>query len=99
MPQHQQYAHMCESHQFTYQKDRKFYFSHLQEPLTSLEEVVMKNRGFLDFIFLQQGELCAALGEKLYLYVNHSGMVRESKAKIREELNKYKRLQNQSSMI
>lgn len=30
-----------------------------------------------------------ALGEKCYLYAKHSGMVRESKAKIREELDKF----------
>lgn len=61
----------------------------LQESLTSLAEVAMQNRRDIDFIFLQQAGLYAALGEECCFYIGHLSVIKESMAKVRGGLARW----------
>lgn len=64
---------------------------YIQNSLDPLVQVSLQNWWGLDLLFLQQGGLCQALGEKYGFYADHSGIVTQNLHKIRKGIKERKK--------
>ena len=71
---------------------------HSRKKLQKQETSVPIPKKYLEYE-VSSGGLCAALGEERCFYVNHSGVVKESLAKIRKGLSQKKKEKNVSKLV
>lgn len=65
----------------------------VQDQLDSLASV-LQNRGGVDFIMAEKGDLCLSLGEECCFYHNQSGLVRDAAEQLKKGAKKQKEYQN-----
>lgn len=70
----------------------------LYDQINSLAEMSLQNRWEINLLFMEQGSLCAALGEECF-YANKSVIIRDTLSKAQERLDKRAQDHQNSQLI